>query len=107
MRLEIESIDIKDVKGGSKTYAKDGVLYINLKELEELILRDSRIKSVDINLVYPGENVRILNILDVIQPRCKIDKVDADFPGFIGKVQTYTPEDTARRHCRSGKRSLL
>jgi len=88
MRLEIESIDIKDIQTGSKTYAKEGVLHINLKELEELILRDSRIKSVDINLVYPGEKVRILNILDVIQPRCKIDKTDADFPGFIGKIQT-------------------
>jgi glycine reductase len=88
MKLEIESIDIKDIQAGSKTYGKDGVLYINLKELEELILRDPRIKSVDINLVYPGDKVRILNILDVIQPRCKIDKVDADFPGFIGKIQT-------------------
>jgi sarcosine reductase len=87
MRLEIESIDIKDIQAGSKTYGKDGVLYINLKELEELILRDPRIKSVEINLVYPGDKVRILNILDVIQPRCKIDKADADFPGFIGKMQ--------------------
>jgi len=87
MRLEIESIDIKDIQADSKTYTKDGVLYINLKELEELILKDPRIKSVDVDLVYPGDNVRILNLLDVIQPRCKIDKVDADFPGFIGKMQ--------------------
>lgn len=88
MRLEIESIDIKDIQSGSKTYGKGGVLYINLKELEELILRDPRIKSVEVNLVCPGDKVRILNILDVIQPRCKIDKTDADFPGFIGKMQT-------------------
>jgi sarcosine reductase len=87
MRLEIESIDVKDIQASSKTYGKDGVLYINLKELEELILRDPRIKSVGINLVYPGDKVRILNILDVIQPRCKIGKADADFPGFIGKMQ--------------------
>lgn len=87
MRLEIESIDIKDIQADSKTYTKDGVLYINLKELEELILKDPRIKSVDVNLVNPGDNVRILNLLDVIQPRCKIDKVEADFPGFIGKMQ--------------------
>ena len=88
MRLEIESIDIRDIQEDSKTYAKDGVLYVNLKELEELILRDPRIKSVELNLVYPGDKVRILNISDVIQPRCKIDKADADFPGFIGKMQT-------------------
>jgi hypothetical protein len=87
MRLEMESIDIKDIQLGSKTYAEDGVLYINLKDLEEMILKDSRIKSVDINLVYPGERVRIINLLDIVQPRCKIDKVEADFPGFIGKMQ--------------------
>jgi glycine reductase len=69
MKLEIESIDIKDIQTASKTYAKDGVLYINLKELEELILKDPRIKSVDLNLVYPGQKVRVLNLLDVIQPR--------------------------------------
>jgi glycine reductase len=87
MRLEVQSIDIQDIQLGSKTYAKDHVLYVNLKELEELILKDSRIKSVDINLVYPGDRVRIVNLLDVVQPRCKIDKVEADFPGFIGKMQ--------------------
>ncbi len=88
MRLEIESIDIKDIQEGPKTHAREGVLSINLKELEELILKDTRIRSVDIALVKPGENVRILNICDVVQPRCKIGREDADFPGFIGRMQT-------------------
>jgi glycine reductase len=78
---------MKDLQPGPRTYAKDRVLYVNLKELEEIILKDIRIKSVDIHLVYPGERVRIVNLLDVVQPRCKIDKVEADFPGFIGKMQ--------------------
>ena len=87
MRLEIQSIDIKDLRPGSKTYAKDHVLYVDIKELEQIILKDSRINSVDIHLVYPGERVRIVNLMDVVQPRCKIDKVEADFPGFIGRLQ--------------------
>ncbi|MEW6443645.1 MAG: glycine/sarcosine/betaine reductase component B subunit [bacterium] len=87
MRLEIESIDIKKIQTGSKTQAQEGVLSVNLEELEERILQDPRIRSVDLHLVSPGENVRILNLMDVIQPRCKIDKTDADFPGFIGKMQ--------------------
>jgi sarcosine reductase len=70
MRLEIESIDIRDIRLRSKTHAKDRVLHINLDELEELILRDGRIKSVDIQVVYPGDRVRIINLLDVVQPRC-------------------------------------
>ena len=87
MRLEIESIDIKEIQEGPKTSARKGVLSINLKELEQVILEDARIKSVEIALVKPGEKVRILNIVDVIQPRCKIDPADADFPGFVGKMQ--------------------
>jgi len=87
MRLEIQSIDILDLKPGSKTYAKDRVFYLNCKELEEILLKDSCIKSVDIHFVYPGDRVRIVNLMDVVQPRCKIDKVEADFPGFIGKMQ--------------------
>ncbi|MGZ3514059.1 MAG: glycine/sarcosine/betaine reductase component B subunit [Thermodesulfobacteriota bacterium] len=87
MRLEIQSIDIHDVQPGSKTYAKNRVLYVHLKELEEILLKDRRLKSVDIHLVYPGEKVRMVNVMDVVQPRCKIDKVEADFPGFIGRLQ--------------------
>jgi glycine reductase len=87
MRLEIQSIGIKDIQPGSKTYAQDRVLYVNLKELEEILLKDGRFKSVDTHLVYPGDRVRIVNLMDVVQPRCKIDKVEADFPGFIGRLQ--------------------
>jgi len=87
MKLEIESIDIEDIQAGSKTYAQDRVLYINPREVEELILKDNRIRSVDINLVYPGDRVRIINLMDVVQPRCKIDQFEADFPGFVGRLR--------------------
>ncbi len=88
MRLEIQNIDIKDIQKGPKTTAENGTLFVNFKELEEEILTDKKIKSVDVDLVYPGERVRIVNLLDVVQPRCKIDRPDADFPGFVGKMQT-------------------
>jgi hypothetical protein len=88
MRLEIQSIDIEDIRPGERTCAQNHILYLHLKELEDLILKDSRLKSVDIRLVYPGERVRILNLMDVVQPRCKIDQRDANFPGFLGRLQT-------------------
>jgi hypothetical protein len=87
MRLEIESIDIRDIRMGPKTCAEDRGLHINPKELEELLLKDGRIKSVDINVVYPGDRVRIVNLLDVVQPRCKIEQFEADFPGFVGRLR--------------------
>jgi hypothetical protein len=87
MRLEVESIDIRDIRMGPKTYAEDRGLHINPKELEELLLKDGRIKSVDIDVVCPGDQVRIVNLLDVVQPRCKIDQFEADFPGFVGRLR--------------------
>lgn len=91
MKLEIESVEIVDVQeisDGSSSCVKEGVLYVNLKELSQIIMEDDRFQSVDINLVRPQDQTRILNIMDVVQPRCKIDRVEADFPGFIGLMQT-------------------
>ena len=64
MRLEIESVDIKDIQENSKACVKEQVLYINPKELEELILKDSRIKSVDINVVKPGDCTGCLSCVE-------------------------------------------
>jgi glycine reductase complex component B subunit alpha and beta len=88
MRLEIESIDISDVKLGEKTRVDNNIIYINLKELEEMILLDKRICRVSINIVNPGDSCRIVNVVDVIQPRCKIDREGEDFPGYLGKITT-------------------
>jgi hypothetical protein len=88
MNLQIESIDIRELKKGATTHVSDHVLTVNVKELAEALLKGSGcLKSVDIHLVYPGDSVRIVNLMDVVQPRCKVDVQDADFPGFIGKIQ--------------------
>jgi hypothetical protein len=86
MKLQIESIDIKGIEVGSMTTVSDHVLYINAQELEKIILKDNRIKSVEITIVNPGDNVRIVNVVDIIQPRCKIDRANEDFPGWLGKL---------------------
>ena len=86
MKLQIESIDIKGIEFGSTTHISDHVLYIDPQELEEIILKDDRIKSVEITIVNPGDKVRIVNVVDIIQPRCKIDRANEDFPGWLGKL---------------------
>ncbi len=87
MKLQIESIDIEDIKIGSPSHADNHILTIDLQEIEALILQDERIKSVELSLVYPGDSLRIVNLNDIIQPRCKIDKENADFPGWLGKLK--------------------
>ena len=85
MRLELDSIKIKDIQESSATAIKDGVLYLNKKELEEELLKDEKIKSVDINIARPGDKTRIICIQDVMQPRCREN--GNNFPGFVDKMQ--------------------
>lgn len=88
MRLSIESVDIKNVTFCcDKTYAEHGNLYVNSEELRQKICEDERIASVDMEVVRPGDSVRLLNVQDVVQPRCKIGE-DSDFPGFVSKMVT-------------------
>jgi sarcosine reductase len=84
MRLELKILTIRDIQFGEKTAVSDGVLYINRNQLRELLLEDRRFVQVDVELAHPGEECRILKVLDVIEPRAKISYGDEDFPGVVG-----------------------
>ncbi len=88
MRLELEYVDIRDVRFGDKTSVMDGVLLINKKEAENLLLEESKIAGLSVELAHPGEGTRIVNVLDVAQPRCKVTLDGGDFPGFISNIHT-------------------
>ncbi|MFC1861365.1 glycine/sarcosine/betaine reductase component B subunit [Chloroflexota bacterium] len=88
MRLELDIHNIKDVKFSDKTIVSDGILYIDRQELQTMLQQDKRLEKVDIELAHPGENCRVLQISDVIEPRAKIGATDADFPGALGKQGT-------------------
>ncbi|MBW2609309.1 MAG: beta-aspartyl-peptidase [Deltaproteobacteria bacterium] len=85
MRLELRILNIKDVRLNGKTGIKNNILQIDHQELKELLQKDKRFESVDIALARPGENSRILQVADVIEPRAKIDSLVEDFPGALGK----------------------
>ncbi|EQK45865.1 glycine reductase complex component B subunits alpha and beta [[Clostridium] bifermentans ATCC 19299] len=88
MRLELGKIFIKDVQFGAVTEVKDSVLYINKEEMLKEIGGDEHIKSIDLDIVHPGESVRIIPVKDVIEPRVKVDGNGGIFPGVISKVDT-------------------
>ncbi len=52
MKLEMESVRIDAIEQGPATCAENGVLQVDFYELEELILRDRRIKAVDLSLAF-------------------------------------------------------
>lgn len=88
MRLDLGKIFIKDVQFGSTTEVKGGVLTVNKEELIAHISGDERIASIDVDLAKPGEEVRIMPVKDVIEPRVKVEGNGGVFPGWISKVDT-------------------
>ena len=88
MRLELGIIKIKDVQFGEETFIKDGTLYVNKNELIALALQDDRLSEADVELARPGEEVRIIPVKDVIEPRVKVNGTADFFPGIIDKMRT-------------------
>jgi hypothetical protein len=86
LKLEMGYIEIKDVVLGSESKIENGILTVDTKALEELILEDEHLSWVKFDVAKPGESVRITPVKDVIQPRCKVEGPGEIFPGVIGKV---------------------
>jgi sarcosine reductase len=99
VRLELGKITIRDVAFGPQTKVEAGTLYVNKDELVSLVKEDPNIKSLTVHLAKPGEEVRIIPVKDVIEPRCKVSGPGGIFPGFISKVETV---GSGRTHVLSG-----
>lgn len=82
MNLELRKVAIQDIRFDSESKIIDGCLYVDPKELEELVLEDSRVKSVSFDIARPGESVRIVPVKDVIEPRAKLEGGEV-FPGLF------------------------
>jgi len=88
VHLELGVIKIRDVQFGEETTIKDSTLYVNKNELIALALEDNRLSKADVELARPGEEVRIIPIKDVIEPRVKVNGPGDFFPGTVGKMGT-------------------
>jgi glycine reductase len=49
-----------------------------------LVFDDSRLASVDVEVVRPGDSVRLTHVLDAVEPRVKAEHPEATFPGALG-----------------------
>ena len=103
MRLELGRINVTGLKftaGDEKARVENGILYVDVAALRDLVLKDTRIKSVEVELAMPGEKTRITPVKDVIEPRVKVSGDGKVFPGMIGnKVETV---GSGRTHVLSG-----
>jgi sarcosine reductase len=99
MRLELGKITVRDLAFGPETKVEAGTLYVNQDELATLVVEDPTIKSCTVHLAKPGEEIRIIPVKDVIEPRCKVSGPGGLFPGFVSKVDTV---GSGRTHVLSG-----
>ncbi len=99
MRLELGRINISDVQFGPATEVRGGVLYVNREAVQALVLEDDRLIKADVDLARPGEEVRIIPVKDVIEPRVKVSGSGQVFPGLLGKVDSV---GEGRTHVLSG-----
>ena len=81
MRLELGCIHIKDIRFGAMTSIESGVLTINRAELISLLQQEPLFERVDIEIAHPGESCRILRVLDVLEPRYRLN--GPNFPGAL------------------------
>ena len=94
-RLDVLTIDIDSVDFGDSTGVSGHTLTVSTAELSGLVLEDTRIAGVEIEIARPGENVRIVHCLDTVEPRTKVG-AGVVFPGLLGAMDTVGQGGTLR-----------
>jgi glycine reductase complex component B subunit alpha and beta len=86
MNLEIGSFRVTDVRFDAATALRDGVLSLDREALAAHLREDSRLTRVGIEVARPGESIRVIHVLDAVEPRVKVAG-GPDFPGFLGRPE--------------------
>ncbi len=120
MKLERGYFTVKDVQFGDVTSLENGVLTIHKDELESYLLSEDENKnlsSLSLEIVKPGENARIVHVLDTVQVGIKVDGEGEFMPGhmcdpvIVGSGRTHLITNLAVMECAelpwAGKSSLL
>ena len=81
MRLELGLVRVKDIRFGAKTLLQNNILCVHRAELAALLEQEQVFDHVEIELSHPGESCRILRVLDVLEPRYRIN--GPNFPGAL------------------------
>lgn len=93
MHLKKRVLNISKAVFDEKTYVEDGFLHINKQELVDQ-LQDFNFKSIDVELVHPGERCRINNVADCVQPMYKLGKGASTFPGVVDDIKRVGTGET-------------
>jgi len=81
MRLDLSLFSLTNVRFGARTEIVDSELRIDRAELIARLEEEPLFERVAIELAHPGESCRILRVLDVVQPRYRLN--GPNFPGAL------------------------
>ena len=87
MRLTLANHPITEMRFGDATRLDGTPLTVDEAELRRLILEDTLLDGVDLDIVAPGEACRFGVVFDVLEPRAKEPGDGADFPGIVGPIE--------------------
>jgi sarcosine reductase len=96
MRLQLETRRITRLELGDHSQVAGTTLKINRGELLNLLIKDPAIQRVDLAVAHPGEDIRIVHLLDAVEPRFKLDGHSRIFPGLLGPPETVGDGRTNR-----------
>jgi glycine reductase len=83
--LEIARFAVGEVVGGTQTGRDAGTLHLSLPELA-VSAAEPALAEATVDIVRPGEPVRIANVIDAVVPAVKADDPAATFPGVLGPL---------------------
>jgi glycine reductase len=90
------TFEVKEAVFGPTTELVGGRLQMNKSDVIALIMEDTTFRSARVEMVHPGENARIIHLLDSIEPRMKVAGPGGAFPGFLGSMETVGEGRTHR-----------
>ncbi len=96
MQLEVGSIQVESLEFGAQTALHDHTLVLDRDEIRRLVLEDTHFAGVDVHIARPGDSVRIIHALDVVEPRWKVAGPGGVFPGFVSPPTTVGEGRTHR-----------
>lgn len=96
MKLTMEKLEVKDIQFADATYFEDGILYVCKEELLNHVADEPLLKEIEFNIVRPGDSTRIIEILDAVEPRCKVGEGYDNWPGHLSESFRTAGQGTTR-----------
>jgi glycine reductase len=96
MRLELGTFPVTELSFGAATRLDGERLTVDREAVRRLVADDPTFRAVDVEIVRPGEAVRVVHLADTVEPRVKVGGPGAIFPGTLGPLENVGEGRTHR-----------